>query len=245
MYQRTDALVLKAFDLRETDQLLTLFSRELGKIPVVAKGVKKPQSTLRGLVQPFCYSQFYITRSGEMYLITQGRINEFFGNIREDLDKTLQALYILELLDKSTVDRDPNPPLLSLTLQVLRYMEDNLMSPLCLRFFEVKLLGHAGFAPVLDRCCNCHKADNLTHFIPASGGAICSDCVTAGEASRVLPATLAALRTLQQNGTAIIPRLRLSPPVLEQMEKVMEGYLEYYLERKLNLKKVMRTLKKF
>jgi len=59
-----------------------------------------------------------------------------------------------------------------------------------------------------------------------------------------MPATLAALRTLQQSGLRIIPRLRLSPAVLEQMEKVMEDYLEFYLEKKLNLKEVMRTIKK-
>ncbi|NLW44351.1 MAG: DNA repair protein RecO [Syntrophomonadaceae bacterium] len=244
MYQRTDALVLKSFDFKETDQILTIFSRELGKIPVVAKGVKKPQSTLRGLVQPFCYSQFFITRSGEMYLITQGRINEFFGNIREDLDKTLQAIYILELLDKSTVERDPNPPLLDLALQVLRYMEGNPKSSIYLRFFEIKQLGLVGFAPVLDGCCNCRRTDRLYYFSPSSGGALCSDCAPRIGGKRVMPATLAALRTLQQSGLRIIPRLRLSPAVLEQMEKVMEDYLEFYLEKKLNLKEVMRTIKK-
>jgi DNA repair protein RecO (recombination protein O) len=243
MYQRTDALVLKSFDLRETDQILTIFSRELGKIPVVAKGVKKPQSTLRGLVQPFCYSQFFITRSGEMYLITQGRINEFFGNIREDLDKTLQVIYILELLDKSTVERDPNPPLLDLTLQVLHYMNDNPASSIYLRFFEVKQLGLVGFAPVLNRCCNCHQTDHLNYFSPGEGGALCSDCASRVGGNRVMPATLAALRTLQQGGLKIIPRMCLSPAVLEQMEKIMEDYLEFYLERKLNLKQVMKTLK--
>jgi len=244
MYQRTDALVLKSFDLREADQILTIFSRELGKIPVVAKGVKKPQSTLRGLVQPFCYSQFFMTRSGEMHLITQGRINEFFGNIREDLEKTLQAVYILELLDKSTVERDPNPPLLDLALQVLHYMNGNPASSIYLRFFEVKLLGLVGFAPVLNSCCNCHRTDNLNYFSPGGGGALCSDCAPTFRGNRVLPATLAALRTLQQSGLKIIPRLRLSPAVLEQMEEVMEDYLEFYLEKKLNLKEVMKTLKK-
>ncbi len=243
MYQRTDALVLKSFDLRETDQILTLFSRELGKISVVAKGVKKPQSTLRGLVQPFCYSQFFLTRTGEMHLITQGRLGEFFGNIREDLDKTLQALYVLELLDKSTVERDPNPALLNLTLQVLRYIENNPVSSVSLRFYEMKLLGAVGFAPVLDRCSNCHKADDLIYFSRASGGAVCNSCATESSAVRILPATLAVLRTLQHSGLSILPRLRLNPSVLEQTEKVLEDYLEFYLERKLNLKSVMRTLK--
>ncbi|MGI6550023.1 MAG: DNA repair protein RecO [Syntrophomonadales bacterium] len=243
MYQRTEALVLKSFDLRETDQILTLFSRELGKISVVAKGVKKPQSTLRGLVQPFCCSQFYITRSGEMYLITQGRLSEFFGNIREDLDKTLQAVYILELLDKSTVERDPNPALLNLALQVLRYIENNPVSSVSLRYFELKLLGVVGFAPVLDRCSNCSKTGDLTYFNRAIGGAVCSDCATGGSAVPILPATLAVLRTLQHNSQKILPRLRLAPAVLGQLEQVLEDYLEYYLERKLNLKSVMRTLK--
>ena len=244
MYQRTDALVLKSFDLRETDQILALFSRELGKISVVAKGIKKPQSTLRGLVQPFCHSHFYVTRSGDMYLITQGRLGEFFGNIREDLDKTLQALYILELLDKSTVERDPNPALFNLTLQVLRYIEENSVSPLSLRFFELKLLSMVGFAPVLDRCSNCHQGKDLVYFDRASGGAVCGECGNGDHVVRILPATLAVLRTLQQNSLKILPRLHLSPSVLAQMEKVLEDYLEFYLERKLNIKSVMRTLKK-
>jgi hypothetical protein len=51
------------------------------------------------------------------------------------------------------------------------------------------------------------------------------------------------LRTLQHNSQKILPRLRLAPAVLGQLEQVLEDYLEYYLERKLNLKSVMRTLK--
>ncbi len=244
MYQRTEALILKSFDLRETDQILTLFSWKLGKIAAVAKGVKRPQSTLRGLVQPFCYSQFYLTPSGQMYLITQGKINEFFGNIREDLDKTLQALYILELLDKSTVDRDPNPALLNMTLQVLRHMENNQVSELVLRYFEVKLLNEVGFAPVFDQCSNCRQVDDLIYFSQASGGVLCGKCASEFETVRILPATLAVLRTLQQSGLTILSRLRLSTTVLGQMENVLEDYLQYYLERRLNLKIVMRTLKK-
>jgi len=242
MYLSIEALVLKAFDLKETDQLLTLFSREMGKIPVVAKGVKKAQSSLRGLVQPFCHSQFYLTPSGELHLITQGKINEFFGNIREDLNKTLQAMYILELLDKSTVDRDPNQALFNLALQVLRHIENSPLSSLSLRYFEIKLVHLLGLAPVLDRCTNCGRAEDLVCFSRSNGGVLCRECAPQFEVTRILPPVLGVFRTLQQNGLTILSRLRLPDSTLDQLEAILEGYLEYHLERKLNIKHVIRDL---
>ncbi|NLV16223.1 MAG: DNA repair protein RecO [Syntrophomonadaceae bacterium] len=245
MYRGTEALVLKAFDLREADQILTVFSRDLGKIPVVAKGVKKPQSSLRGMVQPFCMSQFYLTRSGEMYLMTQGKIIRFFGNIREDLDKTLQALYILELLDKSLADYDPHPRLFKLTAEVFNYLEDNPASLILLNFFEIHLLNMLGFSPVLHRCSNCGQTEDLSFFSSSSGGVVCGRCAPSLKADAIMPAVQAVLNTLSRSGINILPRLRITSAVQKQVERVLEGYLEYYLERKLNLKNVMRTLKGF
>ncbi|NLB18085.1 MAG: DNA repair protein RecO, partial [Syntrophomonadaceae bacterium] len=206
MYRGTEALVLKAFDLREADQILTLFSRDLGKIPVVAKGVKKSQSSLRGMVQPFCMSQFFLTRSGEMYLMTQGKNIRFFGNIREDLDKTLQALYILELLDKSLADYDPHPRLFNLTVEVLNYLEDNPASLMLLRFYELKLLNLLGFSPILHRCSNCGKTDHLSFFSPSSGGVVCGGCAPSLGADSIRPAGQAGLNTLSRSGINILPR---------------------------------------
>lgn len=243
MYRGTEGLVLKSFDIGEADQILTVFSRDSGKISVMVKGVKKPQSSLRGMVQPFCLSHFFLTRSGDIYLMTQGKIIKFYGNIRENLTKTLQAVYILELLDKSLAESDPNPALFLLTAELFRFMDENESSPLVLRFFEIKLLGLLGFAPQLNRCCGCGKDKELTFFSESGGGAVCMECAPTLKARHIKPGIVAVLRTLQKNQLGFLKRLQVSPELEVQVEKVLEDYLEYYLERRFNLKNVMRALK--
>lgn len=243
MYQGTEALVLKSFDTRETDAIITIFSRDLGKVSVVVKGVKKPQSSLRGMVQPFCRSHFYLTRSGEMYLMTQGKIISFYGNIREDLTKTLQAVYILELLDKSLVDNDPNQGLYRMTTEVLGFLDENEAPGLVVRYFELKLLGMLGFAPELNQCSNCGQENGLGYFSRSSGGVLCTSCESVSDARPIKPGVLAVLRSLQKHRLTFLPRLRISNDLEAQVEKVLEEYLEYYLDRRFNLKKVIRTMK--
>ena len=70
---------------------LTIFSEKEGKITAVAKGIKKTRSSLRGCVQPFCHSLLFYNRGKEMDLITQGKIIDFFGNSREDMNRTLYS----------------------------------------------------------------------------------------------------------------------------------------------------------
>lgn len=243
MYLRTSGIILKGFDFKEADQIITLFSREMGKISAIAKGVKKPKSSLRGLVQPFCHSDLYLVPSGGMYIITQGKIIDFFGEVREDLDKTIQALYIMELLDKSLPDRDPNPPLYTMTLKVLSFLGLHTVSSLSMRFYEIKLLSLLGYEPVLGRCAVCDAKDALSKFNPAQGGVLCPVCASSNGGLKVSPATLAALRTLQQKDLQLLPRMRLSPTMEMEMEAILEAYLEYYLERRLNLKDLVKGLK--
>jgi DNA repair protein RecO (recombination protein O) len=79
MYYRSRSIVLKNMDFKETDKLVTVFSEDQGKMRAVAKGVKKPNSSLRACVQPFCCSQLFFNGGRELDVITQGRLLDFFG----------------------------------------------------------------------------------------------------------------------------------------------------------------------
>lgn len=237
------ALALRGFDYRETDQIVRVFSRQMGKITLIACGVKKPKSSLRGLVQPFCFSEMYIRPSGEMFFLTQGRLLEFFPQTRSELKKALEALYIMELLDKALGERDVNEEVFALTLQTLRFMESHKGSPLILRFFELKLLEYLGYKPVLNRCSRCSKADNLVYFNPGAGGVLCSSCGETNSGRRVMAPTVAALGGMQRGQLGMVARMVLSDPVQEEMERVLEGFLEYYLESKNQVKTVIKELK--
>ena len=100
-YYQSRAIILKNMDYRESDKIIHLFTEKEGKLSALARGVKKPKSSLRACVQPFCHSFFHFHRGREMELITQGRLMEFYANTREDISRLLYAVYIMELLDKS------------------------------------------------------------------------------------------------------------------------------------------------
>ncbi|MGE5403913.1 MAG: DNA repair protein RecO [Candidatus Saccharibacteria bacterium] len=243
MHHRVSAIVLKGFDFKETDQILTLFTREMGKVKGIAKGVKKPKSTLRGAVQPFCCSSLYLVTSKDMFIVSQGKIDDFFGGIREDINKTLQAIYIMELLDKSMIDRDPNPALFDFTLTVLKTMAEGSVNPLLLRFYETKLMKFLGYAPVLNICSHCGEARQLTHFSLRTGGVVCSGCALQVSSTKVSPAALAVMRALLEQNLTVLSRLKVSSSVESEVECALENYLEYYLEKKFNLKSVLKDFK--
>ncbi len=246
MYYRSRGIILKNMDLREADQLVTIFTEQAGKIKAVAKGSKKPRSSLRGCIQPFCHSQLFFSSGKDLDLITQGKILDFYGNTREDFDRTLYALYILELLDKSLMDRVALPGLYLRSIAVLDVLNRSGYIPLVIRYFEMSLLGSLGYNPILGHCVKCENTKvALLGMDMAEGGMLCSSCMHQGEHFFVLsPETLALARMLQKANIKALDRVRASEAALKQLEILLERYLEYHLERRFKMKNTMRTLKK-
>lgn len=245
MNYRSRSIILKTIDYRDADKLVTLFSEKQGKIRAVARGVKKPSSSLRVCLQPFCQSQLYLSGGRELENITQGKLIDFYPAIREDIDLTLQVLYLMELLDKSLMDRMPMSALFSSTLAVLEYLNTHGYNPLAIRYFEAILLKYLGYQPLLDRCVNCGvQTGKLLSFNLVRGGVICPGCSEAvssdfdftGEA-------LSILRLLSSSDVNIVDRIKPSEGALKNLEFFLEKYLEYHLERRFNMKRTIRTLK--
>jgi len=246
MYYQSRAIILRCRDLRESDQLLTIFSEKEGKITATAKGVKKPKSSLRGCVQPFCHSLLHFKRGREMDLITQGKIIDFFGNSREDFNRTLYSMYIMELLDKSLLERSPLPKLYEVLVAVLESLNDQGLNLLMLRYFESSLMINLGYTPVLDRCVLCERSDLTNHnFSLNEGGLLCSSCAEQSQSILALRGeTVALLRLLCSSSTQTVQRVKASPVAMQQLEYFLERYLEYYLERRFKVKNTIRWLKK-
>ena len=94
-----------------------------------------------------------------MELITQGRLMEFYANTREDISRLLYAVYIMELLDKSLLDKMPLPDLYYHTLEVLEYINQLRINPLIIRHFELQLLLNLGYSHNLNSCVNCGSTE--------------------------------------------------------------------------------------
>ncbi len=246
MYYKSRCIILKNRDLRETDKLVTIFSEPEGKTTAVAKGIKKPKSSLRGCIQPFCHSLLFFSRGRELDLITQGQLLDFFGNTREDMQRTLHVMYMMELLDKSLLPGVALPELYARVLRILDIVNRQGLNHIYIRYFEIQLLNSLGYRPQLNCCQRC-GATNLRGFCfsLADGGLLCPQCRAGEEAGIELRAeTIALLRLLAEDKLTAACRVKASPRTSQEMEYLLERYLEYHLETRLNIKTTMRVLKK-
>ena len=245
---RTDAIVLKRRDYGEADRLLTVFTPARGKLILLAKGVRKTKSRKAGHVELFTHSTFLVARGRTWDLVTQAEIIESFRAVREDLLRTAYAYYAGDLLDGFTEEQDAHPPLFDLLRVTLDRLGDvdNQRLDLLARFFELRLLGLAGYQPQFFHCVACQdRLEPVTNYFSYSDGGML--CPRHGEglvgAEPLALPVFKALRFLQTRDWETVARLNLSPGVQIELERLLQGYTVYHLERNLRSASFIRNLR--
>jgi DNA repair protein RecO (recombination protein O) len=183
---KVEGIVLKSRNFGEADRILTILDRDLGKLEGVAKGARRTRSVLRGPCQPFSHNLFFLWQGRTLDGISQCEVIESFARLRDDLLKLAAASYMAELVDDVARERDPSPEVFDLLLGSFRWLETADATPVgvthVLRSFDLRLLGLAGFAPVLDACATCGTpiegwaGSGGVAFSAAAGGIICPSC---------------------------------------------------------------------
>jgi DNA repair protein RecO (recombination protein O) len=98
-YYRTEGLTLKNMPLGESDLLVTLYCKDIGKMRAVAKGARKSTSKLVGHFEPLTINNISITKSTNLDIINQAETIEDFDSLKSNLIGMAQGIYINELLD--------------------------------------------------------------------------------------------------------------------------------------------------
>ncbi len=236
---RSEAIILRRTDFGEADRLLTLFARDFGKIKGIAKGARKPQSRKTGHVELFMRSKCFFARGRDLNILTQAEMVNGYAALRADLVKATYASYVVELLDRFTVEEDKNIQLYDLLSNTLDRLTSDVDVLLVARFYELRLLSITGFQPRLFHCVSCGEPieDQDQFFSAELGGLLCPDCqLTDRQARPVTAVAVKVLRYLQMRPWDIVAHLQLKRPLLHELENILHFYLTYILER--NLKSV-------
>ena len=148
--QKTEAILLRRQEVRETSLMLTAFSRDLGKFQGLVKGVRGSRAAVPWYLEPLTLQAvvLYERRRSPWMLVSACDLLDAFEPVRRDLARTAYASYCLELVDAMTGVRDPHPEIFELLLMTLRAMgrlEADLRS--LARFVEVHLLKICGLLP--------------------------------------------------------------------------------------------------
>src|SRR5688572_31425816 len=156
---RDEGIVLCTHKLGEADRIVSVLTRNHGKVRAVAKGVRKTKSRFGARLEPPTHLQllFYEGR-GELDIVTQAETIDHFRAIRDDLDRLTRAVSMLEAADQLSLEGEANPQLHQMLLGALRALAGN-AAPLVVPGFFLKVLALEGFGPEVATCIECGTPD--------------------------------------------------------------------------------------
>lgn len=243
---RVEGVIIRHSNFGEADRLLTIFTRELGKVRAIAKGVRKARSRKAGHVEPFTRTNLQLARGRDLYILTQAEAVDVFTALREDLVLLGYAAYVIELTDRSTSDDEENRTIYNLLTRTLTRLNRGDEPNLATRYFEICLLDYVGFRPQLFTCTRCDteiRAEDQ-FFSSYQGGVICSNC--GQQDPKVKPVSMQALKYLrhfQRSSYQNAARVSIPDGVYSEMETLMQYYLTSSLERGLNSPVFLRRVR--
>jgi DNA repair protein RecO (recombination protein O) len=175
---RAEGIVLSRRDFGEADRLLTVFTREYGKLEQIAKGVRRPSSRKAGHLELFTRVQLLAARGRELDILTQVEAIETYPQLSKDLQLVGQASYILELVKLFTVQGEVNHEIYRLLVETLERLNSGVPPSKATRYFELRLLELAGYRPELFRCGHCQSEirPEAQFFSYIDGGVLCPKC---------------------------------------------------------------------
>lgn len=241
MILTTEALVLRTMKFSESSLIATLFTRDHGKISVLAKGARRntrPFGASVGVLS-HVHAVIYHKSQRELQLLTQCELVERYPALMEDLPCMGIGMTAVELLHLSTEHDEPHPEVFDLTVnlfQTLQHATQRYRN--ALYAYEVRLLGLLGFKPSLRQCVSCKE--DLSSFRPAGpqgrvrvtgSGVMCGRCGERGDTGVMISyAACAALESFQNTG-GIEASLRvvMTPEMSRDIEETLRHLVQVHL----------------
>lgn len=144
---KTEAIVLKTADLGEADRLLTIYTKEFGKIQVAARGVKKLESKLRYHLEPLNYSHLILVEGKNFKIVKDAILIDQFLPMRKDLERIKIAYKIVNLIDELIVGEEKDENIWELILATFRDINVGDAISRIEKVFKDELLRLLGYDP--------------------------------------------------------------------------------------------------
>lgn len=191
------AIVLKRRAFKENDFFVTILSKEYGKLRLVVKSGAKITSKLAGPLSGIYRVEFTAARGRELDRITFSSIIERFAGIESNWEARIQAIQIIEIIDRLISEKSADPEIYNQTLETLRALnnlKNEKVGKLLVYRFLWLLLYKLGTGPEIKSCVNCKNSENLSHFSFSQGGMLCTACRQTDNSAQNIPdAALAML----------------------------------------------------
>lgn len=234
MYLTIQAIVLRVTDYNDRDALLTVLSRNHGKLTIKARGLRRKNSPLIAPCQLLAYGEFTLFEYKGQYSINEAVSLELFQSLRKDLLKLAAATYFAQVSELISQEDIPNPELQSLLLNCLYAMSKlNLSHEFVKPVFELRAACLSGYTPDLFGCHICGN-QNPDRFDLSAGMLECQGCRSSGSPGirlPVTPAVLEAMRYICLCNPKKLFSFEIGSDNLKLLSSLTEAYLTTQLER--------------
>lgn len=240
---QTPAIILKAFDYRETSKIVVFFTRDHGKVSGVLKGIRKDSRKFGSSLERFSLNDivYYQYRNSELHLVSQCDMRAFFYPVRQDLKRSMAASYAMELTNLMMPAEMTNKRVYSLLHYFLQALEACKDIDGLVKVFQIKSLFFSGFHPHLDACLHCHKkVQGKVFFSMQEGGLICPSCCRDGRSAHpISPGTVATILHIERSRWADCQKVKFSMALRTELKYILNNFLVFHLGKRIKSAKYL------
>lgn len=251
MLKELNGIIIKSINYSDNDKILTVFTKEEGKVSIIAKGARRKKSKISAQTDIFTYTYFCCYPGKTLYTMKNCEYIKSFNGLQYDLERILFANYVCELMNifyEDKMEEIISFNLLYFTLGLIEKEDVNNLSIITLAFM-LKLLGITGLIPDFSGCMICGKKDIDEGYLDfEEGGIICSKCSHSHFSKRKISKNLIDiinkfLYINLKDIKGLSPKFKLED--YNEVILILNNYIEYSLNRKTNSFKFLSDMLEF
>ncbi len=230
MILKTLGFILRAIKFRESDLILTVLSREYGKISLIAKGARRTESKFGAALDLLTLSELVFYDADNLKLLKEASIIEDYRAIKNDYERLVLALQTAHLLNQLVEEHHPDRAVFEFLRDFLSELGSLQNLDLVGVAVKLKLMRALGIAPRMSSCARGrHRLIDEFWFSPQSGGFVCAECHQAGD-TQLSPRLAQNLKMILGLSWSKLDRLALSEDEITLAHGLLDEFISFYLK---------------
>ncbi len=229
----TEALIIGSMRYREADRIVTLYTRERGRLGAIAKGVRRTKSKVGGRLEPFSLVRASLCSGRSLYTIVGVDTLRTFQGVRDELFRMEEGARLFAAVRHLFPAEEGSAPAFNLLVRGIARLADSpdqATAASTVLAARLKLLGLLGYAPEMSQCASCGSEGPLYGYAPSLGGVVCDSCANLGATAcfALSAGAVATLRTLMSNPLVELDSFDLDDRAMAEVEQVVGQTLGYH-----------------
>jgi DNA repair protein RecO (recombination protein O) len=230
MILKTVGFILRAIKFRESDLILTVLSRDYGKISLIAKGARRTESKFGAALDLLTLSELVFYDAENLKLLKEASILEEYRAVKSDYERLTLALQSVHVLQSFIEEHHPDRTIFELLQNFLDELGSLKNLGVAAVAFKLKLMRALGIAPRMSSCARGrHRLTDAFWFSPQSGGFVCAACHQAGD-TRLSPRLAQNLKMILGLSWSKLDRLALSEDEIALAHRLLDEFMGFHLK---------------